>query len=521
MVTAERSSTEQPVSDYLQRLDLGAEPLAGTTDYFYAGAERRNVLDQIVHYCRFSEQLVVLTAAPGSGKTTLVDATVVQLNSIIDCCRILATDISSSETIINTLGRILHLPLSSPSTKGFLDSLSQRTVVDGELEPVLVIVEQAESLSLAQLENLVKLHEMARSSMHLLLVGAKPLQRRIDKIAIENPNIKQFSLRPLTLAELESYTLSRLQSVGYKGEQPFSQDQLVVLHEQSGGIIAEVNRMMPLLLEGGLQQTSAAKRKFLPKVHMLVLSLLFLLLFAALIFEFGMETNVPEIASNPDGRASLELPVNLPARRVEREPGPILAREVPVPDPVFAEKPLVQEPLVQEPLVEEPLVEAPLAQETLAAPSQSGLEPVSAPEPSIPVAAAPQLKTAPPKPVAKQPAVKTIKPAQSEQPVAALSARDQRLLAMDASHFMLQVLGSSNEQAVRDYVKQYVAQLPLSYFETQMRGKPWYVVIVGPYATRELAQRAVQGFPSDLQKQSPWVRSVASVQSDIKARLRL
>jgi septal ring-binding cell division protein DamX len=51
-----------------------------------------------------------------------------------------------------------------------------------------------------------------------------------------------------------------------------------------------------------------------------------------------------------------------------------------------------------------------------------------------------------------------------------------------------------------------------------MRDKPWFVVLVGPYASRELAQSAVLEFPADMQKQSPWVRSVASIQADIKAR---
>jgi DamX protein len=137
----------------------------------------------------------------------------------------------------------------------------------------------------------------------------------------------------------------------------------------------------------------------------------------------------------------------------------------------------------------------------------------------VPAAAVPVEKVAPAKP-AQALTLKAEKPAQASQPQATLPARDQRLLGMKGTDFMLQVLGSSNEQAVRDYVKRYVGQLPISYFETSMRDKPWFVVLVGPYASRELAQSAVLEFPADMQKQSPWVRTVASIQADIKARTR-
>ena len=190
MVTAERISDEQAISGYLQYFDLNEGPFVGPDDYFYAGADRRNTLDQLVHYCRFSEQLVALTAEQGNGKTTLVDATISQLNTVIDCCRIPATDISGPESVVASLGRALHLSLQSLSVKDFLDTLKQRTVVDEEPEPILVIIEAAEGLPLPQLESLVRLHDLARSYLHMMLVGTLPLKRRIEKIAADNPNIK-------------------------------------------------------------------------------------------------------------------------------------------------------------------------------------------------------------------------------------------------------------------------------------------------------------------------------------------
>jgi DamX protein len=352
----------------------------------------------------------------------------------------------------------------------------------------LIIVEEAERLPLAHLENLVKLHELARDSMHLMLVGTMPLKRRIEKIAIENPHIKLFTLKPLSLVELESYIAGLLQSVGFSGELPLSQDQLVVLHEQSGGNIAGINRMMPLLLENSLQQKTASKRGFIPLAHILAVTVLIVVVVAALVLEFGMgESPEPEVK-----RTARELPVILPPQKVERM-APVAKRQIvakAVPKPVES----VPRAKVGEKPEPEPI------------PVAAKPAPVAVVKPSVAAKdeARPQPK---PKPQLASPAGQT-----------GLVAREQRLLALDPGMFMLQVLGSSSEDGVRDYVKRYVGRLPVSYFRAEMRQKPWYVVVVGPYAGRELAEQAVQKFPREVQKQQPWVRSVASVQEAIKGR---
>jgi DamX protein len=485
---AESVNMEQSISNYMQHLDLGAESLTNPGDYFYAGADRRNSLDQMVHYCRFSEQLVVLAAEQGSGKTTLVDATVSQLHAVIDCCRVPAGDISSSESIAAAFGRVLKLSMPSPSIKDFLVALRSRTVVDQEPEPVLIIVEEAERLPLAHLENLVKLHELARNSMHLILVGTMPLKRRIDKIAIENPHIKLFALKPLSLVELESYIAGLLQSVGFTGEQPLSQDQLIVLHEQAAGNIAAINRMMPMLLENSVQQQTVSKRKFIPLAHILAVAVLIVAVLAALVFEFGMgESLAPAVK-----RTTRELPVILPPQPIERV-APVAQRQAvakAVLEPVESASPAEVE--------EKP---KPKAKPVVAKPV-----PVVAVKPSV--AAQAEARPQPePKPKLASLSGST-----------GLVVREQRLLALDPGMFMLQVLGSSSEEGVREYVKRYVGRLPVSYFRAEMRQKPWYVVVVGPYASRELAEQAVQKFPLKVQKQQPWVRSAASIQEAIKSR---
>ncbi len=490
MTIAESIREERPLADYF---GANADSLAVSGDHFYSGADRRNTLDQLVHFCRFSEQLVVLSAEPGEGKTTLVDATITQLHAVIDCCRVPASDISTTESIASTFGRVLKLPLESPSTKDFLASLQSRTVVDEVSEPLLIIVEQAEQLPLAYIESLVKLHELARTSMHLMLVGTSPLKRRVEKIAAHNPHIKIFTLPPLSLVELGSYVLSRMQSAGYGGNQPLSQDQLIVLHEQSAGNMAQVNRLMPLLLDNNLTRTTAVTRQLLPVTHLLALISLVGVLAAAIFLEYGSSEPVTDTLSL-DQRIEREETVM--AKRTSRE------------------------------------LAIPLAVNKVdRAVTVIDRTPVSTPAPAVPaveVINPPQLTAEPAKPVpsqAKKPPVPEVaieKPDVAKAPVLIpakqLSAREQSFMALAPSGYMLQILGSSNEDGVRDYVKRYAGRFSISYFETEMRQKPWYVVLVGPYAGRDEARQSIQALPAEVQKQKPWVRSVSSIQSEIKAR---
>ena len=88
---------------------------------------------------------------------------------------------------------------------------------------------------------------------------------------------------------------------------------------------------------------------------------------------------------------------------------------------------------------------------------------------------------------------------------------------MPESGYVLQLLGARSEQGARDFVAQYGARLPMTYYQTELKSKPWYVVVAGPYQDRSAALRAIKQLPTGLQKQKPWARSVLDVQVQIRA----
>ena len=92
----------------------------------------------------------------------------------------------------------------------------------------------------------------------------------------------------------------------------------------------------------------------------------------------------------------------------------------------------------------------------------------------------------------------------------------ERLRSWPETGYALQVFGTHNAQRARTLVEQYFGEADLLFYETRHNGKPWFVVISGPYSGRQAAQSSVASLPDSLQRLRPWPRNVASIMGDIE-----
>jgi len=53
-------------------------------------------------------------------------------------------------------------------------------------------------------------------------------------------------------------------------------------------------------------------------------------------------------------------------------------------------------------------------------------------------------------------------------------------------------------------------------YQTKRNGKPWFVAVTGPYPDKNAARSAIGRLPKTLRDNNPWLRSLVSVQSDIR-----
>lgn len=114
----------------------------------------------------------------------------------------------------------------------------------------------------------------------------------------------------------------------------------------------------------------------------------------------------------------------------------------------------------------------------------------------------------------------TTKPAATKKAstasVATYTPAEKKLLSSNGRDYTIQLMGSFSKQSLVRLVRATGVESKVTYFKTYHQGKEWHVAIYGQYPNREKAQQALQALPGNVQKQKPWVRSIASVQQSIK-----
>lgn len=84
------------------------------------------------------------------------------------------------------------------------------------------------------------------------------------------------------------------------------------------------------------------------------------------------------------------------------------------------------------------------------------------------------------------------------------------------SHYSIQLLGASSTKAVDQFVAEHGLAGKVWVYQTQFRGSPWYVVLLGDYATLAQAKSGIRKLSPALLKGQPWSKSFAQVQKELK-----
>jgi septal ring-binding cell division protein DamX len=78
--------------------------------------------------------------------------------------------------------------------------------------------------------------------------------------------------------------------------------------------------------------------------------------------------------------------------------------------------------------------------------------------------------------------------------------------ALTARHYVIQLIGFRSESSLEPFAQRFGVTDRARYMRSTYRGKDWYVVLIGNYATRAEGLAAARQLPEKLQKLQPWVR---------------
>lgn len=534
--------------NYLSHYQFEHDPFSGRGSSFkFFPAKRRSVLNELQHLARYSKLMLVVTGPQGSGKTVLHQALVAQVTEPAQSIVISASAAVDAASMLAQVSSALGL--FDSEIADVLKHIEQMSVAGKEVH---VLIDNAEYLEESALLFLQRLAQGVNDACaRVVLFSDSSINPLLEKIA-DNADLHYvIALEPWDDDETLEYIEQRLIDAG----QPidvFSAQQLHDIYTQSQGWPGRVNSIAKSMLIGQMSRKSSGKKAaVMPIKYIMILAVIALaLVLFWLLRKDGSDSTrqqdtvspvveqlKPEpvvIPATPTSNSKIEVPLDLNPVPVVREP---LAQALNAEED---EAQLLNEPYTDaqlEALRNAPAYTAEQEQQSAADAPQTSTAPAveELPEPiSVPVVSVPVPVSTPPaqattpvvqpvkKPVAKPAAVvrkaaAPAKPAQRKTAASSLkgtSGHSQWFKQQAPTRYTLQVFGTSSEAKAQAFVKQDSAQY--HYFRKLHQGKTLFVVTYGSFADRASAHLAINGLPEKIRNDKPWIRTILSIQNELR-----
>ncbi|MBF0437187.1 MAG: AAA family ATPase [Magnetococcales bacterium] len=235
---------------YHENFGLTQPPFRNTPDTrtFYPGGKRGAILEALEYAILQGEGIIKVVGEVGSGKTTLCRMLEHRLSGKVETVFI-ANPSLTPENIFHAIAVELHIPLAEKDDKfQVLQSLQSYLIAKhAGGRHVVVLVEEAQGMPLATLEEIRLLSNLETSSaklLQLVLFGQPELDINLSVPSIRQLKERisyQFYLPPFSQEDVEEYVIMRMRSAGYRGPTPFTSSASRRIWKLSGGLTRRIN----------------------------------------------------------------------------------------------------------------------------------------------------------------------------------------------------------------------------------------------------------------------------------------
>lgn len=511
----------QLLSDYRQRYGLSIDPFVDDPHFpFYTGAQRRHVLEQLLHLCQFSHSLLVVVGEYGVGKTRMAQALIDGLDDADDICFVEGQINSDIGSVLTEIYEQFELSSSSE----FAEFCRKKTEPEGL---VVLIVDNAHHLDSDVVLDLINLlQENAESRLHLVLFAEPHFLSRLEHVEAPDLVLTDFLLEKFSLNEAVDYLNFRMEMADYLGPEVFVDTKVEPWWRQSQGQLQQIHEHAQGKLVESVSKPQSSRgynsdRRGLPIPHIIAASGLVGALFLGSLY-WGSSSEKP--ASNLI--QSIPKPIQPPSTVASSQVVLAQASSTAVVNPVVATEYKSAEPVQS-------------VTSSSAALKSTSEKPTVVKQSIVPLVQTNELQTN-----AQQPKVitiassvkaatkfdtsseqsKSVAKVKSEDAVSepkvpqSFSDQEKAILGWGASEYTLQLMGLSSEKAAREFLAAQPNKKDLFLFRGLRKGKDWFVVVTGRYSTSAKAREAIQGLPGLQKKASPWPREVKIIQKEIGER---
>jgi general secretion pathway protein A len=197
----------------------------------------------------FTDGFVIITGEIGSGKTTLIESFLRQLDSDVVIAQVNQTQVTAVEFLQSVLVQFGFSPFKMKKAEliATLNSFLIEQYAAGR--KVLLIVDEAQNLSLKVLEEIRLLSGIEATKekvLRIILAGQPELNEKLDSpelVQLAQRVRLRFHLGPLSRDDLRAYVRHRLEVAGAEGREIFAEDTFPEIFKYTGGVPRLVNTL--------------------------------------------------------------------------------------------------------------------------------------------------------------------------------------------------------------------------------------------------------------------------------------
>ena len=448
------------MKSYIQKLRLRHDPFEDEfrRDDFFGGGSREKLAREVLDKERGQVSLDVFIGPRGSGKTRLAFRMVELARGDFRPASVSVDLFTTAQVLLRDI--LLELELESAGDIGRdLDSLGEFAIdLVRSGKSILLIIDDAHELGPDCMKLVERLLAKRWSAIHPVLLGEEQLREMLQTRLRERyrAGLELRELPAFNRAEIAEYIHLKLERAGYEEKLSLSSLAGLDLLRQSAGLPGKINVLTAALLNS--DEVPAVGR----------------------IFERPRESR-PRAEQRPEFRYLrqafvLSLALGAVALWPADESGP---------------------------------------SETSAADRDEPRR-ISLPAPISPASDSVAQNLAPaPSPAAGAMAASPPATPMSDSEAPGLSEFELMLLGLPPGNFTVQVLGSTSEEGVREFIAASRLGEIHGYYETRRRRQPWFVVVDGIYPDWEAAMEARARLTGEFGDLEPWVRRMSNVHSEI------
>jgi len=243
---------------YLEHFQLTELPFRLSPDpaFLYLSKHHARAKAYMESTIWFTDGFVVITGEIGSGKTTLVETFLRELEKDVVVAQIAQTQVSPIEFLQAVLVQFGFSPFKMRKAE-LLATLNQFLIEQYSAgRKVLLIVDEAQNLSNRVLEEIRLLSGVETTKekvLKIILAGQPELNDKLDSaemIQLVQRVRLRFHLTALTREDTQAYVLHRLVVAGSHGRKIFADDTYPIIYRYTGGVPRLINTLCDTALMG-------------------------------------------------------------------------------------------------------------------------------------------------------------------------------------------------------------------------------------------------------------------------------